>query len=208
MLCIVGAGGFASEVLCLLCDLKRENEVYCFFQSDNLFVSDTHILGIKVLPLSTFDPDTQTLIVAIANPLIRQKIVEQLPQNTQFETLIHPNAIASRWVSVGVGSIICTGVSLTSNIVLGKHTHLNLYTTVGHDCQLGDYFTTAPAVNIGGQCTIGNRVYVGSGACIRQQITIADDVTLGMGSIVVKNISQKGIYAGNPAKKLIKQQKI
>ena len=51
------------------------------------------------------------------------------------------------------------------------------------------------------QTTIGNNVSIGSNATILP-VSICDGVVIGAGSVVVKNISEKGVYAGNPAKKL------
>ncbi|MDP2738114.1 MAG: acyltransferase [Pseudorhodobacter sp.] len=46
---------------------------------------------------------------------------------------------------------------------------------------------------------IGNRVFIGSNATILP-VTICDDVVVGAGSVVTKNITKPGIYAGNPAR--------
>ncbi len=48
---------------------------------------------------------------------------------------------------------------------------------------------------------IGNRVSIGSNATILP-VTICDDAVIGAGAVVTKNITQPGIYAGNPARLL------
>jgi acetyltransferase-like isoleucine patch superfamily enzyme len=48
---------------------------------------------------------------------------------------------------------------------------------------------------------IGNNVSIGSNSTILP-ISICDGVVIGAGSVVTKNIIEKGIYAGNPAKKI------
>jgi acetyltransferase-like isoleucine patch superfamily enzyme len=50
---------------------------------------------------------------------------------------------------------------------------------------------------------IGNNVSIGSNATILP-INICDNVVIGAGAVVTKNITEAGIYAGNPAKKLKK----
>jgi acetyltransferase-like isoleucine patch superfamily enzyme len=45
-------------------------------------------------------------------------------------------------------------------------------------------------------------VYFGTNSSVRQGITICQDVVIGMGGVVVKNITESGIYVGNPATKL------
>ncbi len=49
--------------------------------------------------------------------------------------------------------------------------------------------------------TIGNNVSIGSNATILP-VSICDNVVIGAGSVVTKNITEAGIYVGNPAKKI------
>jgi acetyltransferase-like isoleucine patch superfamily enzyme len=48
---------------------------------------------------------------------------------------------------------------------------------------------------------IGNRVSIGSNATI-MPVRIVDDVVIGAGSVVTKDITTAGMYAGNPARRL------
>lgn len=48
---------------------------------------------------------------------------------------------------------------------------------------------------------IGNNVSIGSNATILP-VTICNDTVIGAGSVVTKNITIPGVYAGNPAKKI------
>src|SRR3982074_805808 len=52
---------------------------------------------------------------------------------------------------------------------------------------------------------IGNRVSIGSNATI-MPVHIADDVVIGAGSVVTKDITISGTYAGNPARRLLTGQ--
>lgn len=206
---IVGASGFGREVLaCLMdcfanSDVKIE-EIVCFMETDEFHKINNQVHGIPVITESQFNPLDFQVVVAIGDPLIRKQVVDRLPKETKYATIIHPSAIISKYVKIGEGSIITAGTIITTDIVIGKHAHLNLYTTIGHDCVIGDYFTTAPGTNISGICNIGNCVYFGTNSSIRQGINVCDNVTIGMGAIVVKDIIEKGIYIGNPVKKLSK----
>jgi len=195
--CIIGAGGFGKEVYWSLSMMERIGAV--FFVDDNYYDGSDSL----ILPLSKFNPNEYEVVVAVANPSAREKIVNSLPKNTKYFTHIHPSVqIHGPDVEIGVGSIICAGTIITTNVKIGKHSHLNLITTIGHDCVIGDYFTTAPGVQISGNETIGNKVYFGTRSCIKQKLTVCDDVTIGMNAGVVKNIKEPGIYVGTPAKKL------
>jgi sugar O-acyltransferase (sialic acid O-acetyltransferase NeuD family) len=207
--CIVGAGGFAKEVLCCLIDIvndpeKKPSELACFLVADKDFEAykNKKILGVDVIPQSVFDAGKYEVIVGVGDPKLRRKIVNDFPSDTSYVTLIHPTVVMSEWVEIGEGSIITAGCILTCDIKIGKHAHLNLHTTIGHDCVIGDYLTTTPACNISGICTFGDCVYFGTNASVRQGISICDDVTVGMGGVVVKDIKEPGVYVGNPVKKL------
>ena len=95
-----------------------------------------------------------------ADSKVRERIVNSLPKETKYFTYIHSTAqIHGADVYIGEGSIICAGTIITCNVKIGKHSHLNFITTIGHDNIIGDYFTTAPGVQISGNCVIGDRVY-------------------------------------------------
>jgi|SRR5665647_155721 len=205
-ICIVGAGGFAREVLCCIIDglkipYSKIEEIACFMVANEDYDVKS-IMGIDVIPHSLFDPTLYKVVVGIGDPILRKKVVDKLPSNTMYTTIIHPSAVISQWVEIGEGSIITAGTIITCNVKIGKHAHLNLHTTIGHDCEIGDYFTTTPGTNISGNCKFGDGVYFGTNSAVKQGIEICNNVTIGMGGVVVKNILEPGVYVGNPVKKL------
>ena len=201
---IYGANGFGREVLNLFREIhnidEKELKQYVSFVDDNRDICGTQISGIDVCSIDEADIEKGEFIVAIASPVIRQMIVDKLPKKTKYKTLIHPSANVGMNVKIGDGAIICAGSILTCDINIGTHCHLNLNTTIGHDCKIGNYFTTAPAVNISGNCIIGERVYFGTKSATRQGNTIASDVLVGMSANVIKDLSVRGNYIGTPAK--------
>ncbi len=52
-----------------------------------------------------------------------------------------------------------------------------------------------------GRARIGDGVSIGSGATVLA-VEICSGVVIGAGAVVTKNITRKGIYAGNPARLL------
>ena len=192
---IIGAGGFGMEVYHSLDIIEKKRTV--FFVNDEYW----HENDKNILPISKFNPEEYEVVVAVANPEDRKKIVNMLPNNTIFFTHIHKSVvILGDVIEIGEGSIICAGSILTTNIKIGKHSHLNLQSTIGHDTIIGDYFTSAPGVKISGNCKIGDCVYFGTNSCVKQKIKICNNVTVGMNSGVVKNIDKSGTYVGTPSK--------
>jgi len=194
---IIGNGGFGREVFY---SMSKEEQLKTVFFVDDEFYNKN---GFNTLPLSKFDKDEYEVVIAIGNSVVREKIVNKLPVETKYFTYIHPSVqIYSNDVIIGEGSIICGGCILTTNIKIGKHSQLNLLSTIGHDTIVGDYFTTAPGTKVSGNCKIGNHVYMGTNSSVREKINICGNVTIGLNSGVVKDINEEGVYVGLPVKKI------
>ena len=55
---------------------------------------------------------------------------------------------------------------------------------------------------IAGSVNIGKNVWVAPSSSIIQKIDIKDNSLVGMGSVVIKEVAESTIVAGNPAKKI------
>lgn len=203
---IFGAGGFSRDILSMwesMAPMKYAD----LHESPTRFVDDEYWKGNNdnILPLSKFDPYKFMMIVSVGDPKLREEIVGRLPKETLFWTFCHSTAILEnpKGIIIGEGSVISTYSIIVCNTVLGKHSHLNLNTIIGHDSCAGDYFTTSPGTVIAGDCKIGNRVYFGQNATCKQGLSICDDVTIGMNAAVVKDITEPGIYVGIPARRVV-----
>ena len=50
------------------------------------------------------------------------------------------------------------------------------------------------------QITIGSRVWLGGGVIVRPGVTIGDDIVVGSGAVVVKDLPDRVVAVGNPAR--------
>jgi acetyltransferase-like isoleucine patch superfamily enzyme len=114
---------------------------------------------------------------------------------------------------VGPFTEIQTGVVIGARTRVQSHAFICELVTIGEDCFVGhgvmfvnDTFSIgSPA---GGnrelwrETMIGNRVSIGSNATI-MPVRITDDVVIGAGSVVTRDITTSGAYAGNPARRLL-----
>ena len=203
-ICIIGSSGLAKETFWLLQEVGLESKVECFMEPDELW-EDKSIFGLPVKRQSEFNSANNSAVLGIGDSSVREKIVKyQLPFDTEYPSIIHPNVRISKWVTIGRGTIICAGNIITCDIKIGDFAFINLAGTIGHDCIIGDYFTMNPGVNLSGLCNLGNHVYIGTNATLKQGVKICDNVVVGMGATVVKNIKESGTYIGSPAKLLVK----
>jgi len=187
---LVGYGGHAREVMA-----QMGVKLTCF-------VDDEYVVE-GTLPLSKFNPKKYALMVAVADSKDRFDIVQRLPKETKYFTWIHPTAlIMSDDVEIGEGSFIGAHSILTTNIKIGKHALLNRGNHIGHDCEIGYYFSSMPCSIVSGNVKIGNKVYLGTNSSIKEKLSICNDTIIGMNTGVVKHITESGTYIGTPTKKI------
>ena len=103
------------------------------------------------------------------------------------------------------------GVQVGSNCKIQSHSFICELVTIGNNCFIGhgvmfinDTMKTGPANGDRSKwekTIIGDNVSIGSNATILP-VEICNDVVIGAGSVITKNITEPGIYAGNPAKKI------
>jgi sugar O-acyltransferase (sialic acid O-acetyltransferase NeuD family) len=195
-LVILGAGGFAREVFSLIDGF----EVYMFSEDPR---SPSQVKGIPVI----FDLRGlfgASFMVAVGDPEAR----ERLCALAQEHGLVSPGYAQADTVTggddvwVGDGTIMCSGVRLTTDIKIGRFVILNLNVTVGHDTVIEDFVTVSPGANISGNCCIGRGAYIGTGASIREGITVGVGAVVGMGAAVIRNVPPGETWGGVPAVRL------
>ncbi len=114
---------------------------------------------------------------------------------------------------VGPFTEIQKGVVIGARTRVQSHAFICELVTIGEDCFVGhgvmfvnDTFSTGgPArgkKELWRETVIGNRVSIGSNATILP-VRIVDDVVIGAGSVVTRDITTPGTYAGNPARRLL-----
>jgi sugar O-acyltransferase (sialic acid O-acetyltransferase NeuD family) len=204
---ILGAGGFAKEVLFLIEDKNKvsartEFNVKAFSEDNSKRVGEL-LNGVPIIDtkeIEDWDRDSIKLICAIGDPIRRSLIERFKNRGFEFCSVIHPSVISSQYVNVGEGSIICAGNILTTQVAIGKHVIVNLDCTIGHDVIIEDYCTISPGVHISGRVHIKQQTYIGTGSAIIERLNIGKNSVIGAGAVVTKDIPDNVVAVGMPAK--------
>ena len=187
---LIGYGGHAREVMA-----QMGTKLTCFV--DDEYVTE------ETKPISEFNPLEYVLMVAIADSTDRFNMVQKLPKETKYFTWIHPTAlIMGDDIEIGEGSFIGAHSILTTNIKIGNHAILNRSNHIGHDCNIGNYFSAMPGAIVSGNVKIYDCVYMGNNSSIKEKLSIHSLSKIGMNAAVVKHIESSGTYVGVPAKKI------
>jgi sugar O-acyltransferase (sialic acid O-acetyltransferase NeuD family) len=147
-----------------------------------------------------------TYVIGIGDLETRQLISSKaLQRGFKAAKLVHPKAsLGLHSIEMGEGSVICANASLTTNIRLGAHVHINLNSTIGHDTTIDSFVSINPGVNISGNVKVGQKVMIGTGATVLQGLSIGSFSTIGAGALVTKNIPESVVAVGVPAKSYTK----
>ncbi|MGV6945623.1 acetyltransferase [Sphingobacterium kyonggiense] len=195
---VFGASGHAKVIL----DIIELNKI----SIENVFDADhvkTSLLNysvnhdLKQVKSNTF--------VAIGNNSIRKRIVEQYDLTP--DSLIHPSAVISKYVGMGIGSVVMAGVSINADSKIGDHCILNTNCSVDHDCIIEDYVHISPNASLAGNVQIGEGTHVGIGSTIIQGIKVGRNCIIGAGTVIIKDVPDNSVVVGNPGK-VIKKNKI
>lgn len=149
-----------------------------------------------------FSSVPKSTIVAIGDNFLREKIVNKF--SVRPPSLVHPFSFVSCFSSIGEGTIVMSGVSISTNARIGKHCILNTNCSVDHDCRIHDFVHVSPNASIAGNVEIGKRSHVGTGASIIQGISIGKNVTIGAGAVIINNIPDDVVVVGVPGRILKK----
>jgi len=120
--------------------------------------------------------------------------------------------------AIGDGSFIGPFVEIQREVVIGKrcriqsHAFICELVVIGDDCFIShgamfinDLFSTGgPAKgrrDLWRRTRLGNEVSIGTNATVLP-VAICDQVVIGAGSVVTRDITEPGVYAGNPARLL------
>jgi sugar O-acyltransferase (sialic acid O-acetyltransferase NeuD family) len=209
-LAIYGAGGLGREIALMIAQINRREPSWALegFYDDG-FTKGSMVDGLPVLGgMEELNVRKESLAVAlaIADPHVRKSIADSITnENVHFPVLIHPHANPGGEDNYfGRGTIITAGCILTTGIVTGEFTIINLLSTIGHDVKLGSFTIVMPGCSISGNVHIGECSLIGTGAKVLQNLTLGKNCTVGAGAVVTKDFGDDVTVVGIPARKVNK----
>jgi UDP-3-O-[3-hydroxymyristoyl] glucosamine N-acyltransferase len=105
-------------------------------------------------------------------------------------------------VEMGANCSVGRAIGHGENTVLRRNVKLDNLIFVPHNCDIGEGTLISAGVIFGGSVRVGKTNFFGLNCTLKPKITIGDCNLVGMGAVVLRDIPDHEIWAGNPARKL------
>jgi len=142
-------------------------------------------------------PPRSPAIIAIGDNRARQEMAGRL--DLAWVTVIHPFSWLHPGVSIGSGTVVCSGVTAQVGADIGRHVILNNSAGVGHDARVGDYAHLTVA-HLGGAAQVDDGALLGVGSVVAPRVRIGAWATVGAGAVVISDVDPAATVVGNPAR--------
>lgn len=203
-LVIVGAGGHGRETLdiveaCNAVEPTFDVVGFCARDFDPALVARR---GVAVLgDVDVLRETDASYVIGIGTSETRRDLDATItPYGREAAMLAHPRSSRGSDLRIAPGVLLAAGARVTTNVTLGRHTHLNVNAVVSHDCVVGDYVTLSPGVLVNGTVTLGDGVFLGTGAVVLPGVTVGAWARIGAGAVVTEDVPPGRTAVGVPAR--------
>lgn len=204
-LVVVGCGGHGREVIDTVLAINRSAPTWDLLgvvDDDPSHTERLERLGVPLLgPVAHLTEHPRTFVLGIGTSAVRRRLAEQLEgHGMEPATIVHPGATIGADVELGRGVVVFDRTTITTNVRIGSHTHLNVGCAVQHDTVVGDLVQFSPGVFVNGDVVIGDGVFLGTGAVVTRGCRVGDGARIGAGAVVLDDVEPGTTVVGVPAR--------
>lgn len=131
----------------------------------------------------------------------RAQIIRDLriPQE-RWACLIDPQAVLASDVVYGVDFFAAPGASIMCGSRVGDHVTIRGGSQISHDCVVEDFVMVGTNAILCGYTTVREGAHIAPGAVLREGLSIGRYSVVGLGAVVLHDVPDGAIVAGNPAR--------
>lgn len=140
-------------------------------------------------------------VLGVGDNQIRHGIASKILDNKkELLNVIHPDAVISSHVEMGIGNFISKRAAINPLTNIGDFCILNTGCIVEHECNVGNAVHIAPGAVLAGNVEVGDFSFIGANTVIKQGVKIGSNVIIGAGSVILKDVRDHEKVVGNPGR--------
>ena len=203
---VFGVGNYTEVIIELIHDVGLGIKGLFHFNNEK---TGKRIMGYNVLgDYSKFlkEYNDENIVVAIGDNNIRVEVFELLLKNTKNKaiSLIHPKAEISKSAKISKkGVYIHSNTFVWTKACVDSYTIISPNAMVSHHAKIKQGCLISANAMVGSYVTINDQVLVGiNSGIISKSIQIGKYSIIGGQSFITKDIPEREVWAGVPAKKI------
>ena len=200
---IYGYGGHGLEVeeLARVINLKENRwEKIIFIDDAKDKIDNEKIFSFEDI-ISKYSPKDIEFMTGLGEPVIREKLYNKVKEKDYcFAILVHPSASVAESAVLEEGTMVAHNAFVSIKVHLFTNTLVQPMACVHHECSVGRNSVVSTSAVMGGNSSLGYNSFIGLGASVKQGISVGNGSVVGMGAIVIKNVSDRVMVVGNPAR--------
>jgi sugar O-acyltransferase (sialic acid O-acetyltransferase NeuD family) len=199
---IIGAKGFAKQIVEVFYQQKQSGELYFF---DNVTGTTGTLYNHSILTRlvevgALFAKGHNRFCLGVGGPLLRCKLASEFKElGGMLESVISPYASVASYARMKDGVSVLTGAIIENDVLIEEGVLINTHASIHHDSMIGRYCEIAPGVRILGTCVVEDFAFIGANAVILPKIKVGKNAIVGAGAVVTKNVEPNSLVVGNPA---------
>jgi len=210
---IVGGEGNGGVAVSCIQDMRRryglmEYEVYGWlhdFEEKGKIITGFPVLG-KLADIKPFLEKDFYFIYAIhsiAHAPLRIKLFNSLNiPDEKLVTLVHPLSFIGEGVELGPGTMVMANCYIGPAVKLGKCVFVMANSIIGHNTTVGSFSHLSAGSVTSSYIKIGEGVDIALNATVLEKLTIGNYSVVGAGAMATKDIPERTVVVGNPARVL------
>lgn len=198
---IIGAGGHSKVIIDILRSDPGIEMLGCTAMSGSGSVGGIPIMGDDSILPKLYEQGVHYAFIAIGDNRIRLKMARHVEAiGYTLINAVSRFAYISRSASLGSGIAIMPGAVINAEAVIQNYAIINTGASVDHESIIEQACHIAPGSHLSGNVRIREGTFLGTGTQVIDGITVGAWSIAGAGSVVVRDIPDRCLAVGVPAR--------